>query len=149
MYGTFNGSLAYPQASSSKIIIKNSRMDVSTTVGAMLLSPASPVLGTTIIENSTILLNTTGSSSVGQGVWYVNNSSIKNLGTGFDMFINTTASGSLTLLNSTLVNTDLTMKTVNYVGAAPFTTANSATNTSTTATTLNGTIVSLAAINIT
>ena len=101
-----------------------------------------------VFDNSTVFVNTNIEASAGVGNYYIINSSIKNVGSGFDMFVNTTAGGSLTVLNSTLVNADVTKKTVNYVGTAPFTTANSATNTAATATVLNGTIVSLASVNI-
>ena len=146
--GNFKGSTAYPSGAGSKIAFIGSRIDFSSTVGSQILISSSPILGTIVFDNSTLFVNTVNDTVAAVGNYYVINSSIKNVGSGFDMFVNTTAGGFLTVLNSTLVNTDVTKKTVNYVGTAPFTTANSATNTAATANVLNGTIVALASVNI-
>ena len=146
--GNFKGSIAYPTVTGGKIAFIGSRIDFSSTVGSQILISAAPITGIIVFDNSTVFVNTVADTVAGVGNYYIINSSIKNVGSGFDMFVNTTAGGSLTVLNSTLVNTDLTKKTVNYVGTAPFTTANSATNTAATANVLNGTIVALASVNI-
>lgn len=146
--GNFKGSVAYPVGAGSKIVFIGSRIDFSSTVGSQILVSTSPISGTMVFDNSTVFVNTTTDTVAAVGIYYIINSSIKNVGSGFDMFVNTTAGGSLTLLNSTLVNTDITKKTVNYVGTAPFTTANSATNTAATANVINGSVLALAAINI-
>lgn len=146
--GNFKGSVAYPSGAGSKIAFIGSRIDFSSTVGSQILISSSPISGTMVFDNSTVFVNTTTDTVAAVGIYYIINSSIKNVGSGFDMFVNTTAGGSLTLLNSTLVNTDVTKKTVNYVGTAPFTTANSATNTAATANVINGSVITLAAINI-
>jgi hypothetical protein len=109
------------------------------------ISTTSFTVGTCIISNC--LITASHATALGAvGNFTIVNSAIKNAGAGVG-FLNAGATGYLQLLGSTLVTTGGALA-VNHTSTAAVTTANSNSNSTITATTLNGTITTLAAINI-
>jgi hypothetical protein len=108
------------------------------------ISSSTFTVGSCTISNSFIIAgNNTALGTVGN--YTIINSALKNNRPGVG-FLNAGATGYLQLLNSTIVTTG--GLAVNYTSTAPVTTANSNSNSTITATTLNGTITTLVAINI-
>jgi hypothetical protein len=114
-------------------------------ISGSCISTASFTVGSCIISNC--LITASHATALGAvGNFTIVNSAIKNAGVGVG-FLNAGATGYLQLLSSTLVTTGGALA-VNYTSTAPVTTANSNSNSTITATTLNGTITTLSAINI-
>lgn len=114
-------------------------------ISGSCISTTSFTVGNCIISNC--LITASHATALGTvGNFTIVNSAIKNAGAGVG-FLNAGATGYLQLLGSTLVTTGGALA-VNHSSTAAVTTANSNSNSTITATTLNGTITTLAAINI-
>jgi hypothetical protein len=146
MYGTFKGSVMYAPTAGGNVRYENALLEFQGTVGSQIIIPTAPCNGNLVISNSTIKVNTSTTPVAGQANLYVTNSQIKNFGTA-DVFTNAGSVGSLQLLGSTIV-TDGTAKAVNFAGSAPVTIADSNSNSTAVATTLNGSITTVSTINI-
>jgi hypothetical protein len=137
--GSFNGSLC-SNAASGVTTLQN----VIAKLGTADSRISNSGLGKTIISNCNIVLGgSTGVYSAANDA-IVANSSIKSNGLGF---LNTTSTGSLNLVNSTVI-TSSTNAAVDFTGAAPVNIANSNSNNTATAVTLSGVITTVAGLNI-
>jgi hypothetical protein len=121
-----------------KQMINNSFIKSSTSgASSTIIANGSTTLGTVRINNSYIEMGNNSSLSNGSYVKaLVNNSIIINTGSG-NTLDNTTAFGSLQLLNSTIISSGVS---VNYTSTSPVTSSFSTTNTPYVITTLNGSL---------
>lgn len=124
--GTFAGTIA--QCYNGTININNSNIQSTTdSTSAMIFLNGNTSLGTVKVNNSYIRLSNSG--SIGSGSYVkaiVNQSTIINAGTGTGL-INTTASGSLNLINSTIL---VASQSINYPSGSIVVMSNATTNAS-------------------
>jgi hypothetical protein len=144
VYGNFQGALG--RSRSGKVAVKNSTIYSSLTGGTIFSNDVTNSTGSTVLTNSTVVLNTSSNMFNGQYLNnYIFNSQIKNLGSA-DVFVNTTSTGSLQVHNTSLVSTSGSTKTIS--GSAPLTISNSVSNTNISATTTNGTVTVLTQLDL-